>query len=133
MTDTPTTDSHRHSHPGEEWETKLLTGVSVESRRPLSHGEARDANEVVNDIVGRLAALTVRRQCNQHSCMLPSTGACEHEDARRDADYLRHILDVLGLPQGFQSVTEGDRVELLDALAQRPTLEVDRYAAVTDD
>jgi hypothetical protein len=111
----------------------MLTGVSVRAERPLTHGEAREANQAVSDIVGKLAALTVRRQCNQHACTLPTTGACEHEDARRDADYTRHILDVLGLPQGFQAVTEADRSDLLNALAQRPTLNVDTYPTVTED
>ena len=133
MTDTPDSEASRQSRPGETWETQLLTGVSVESRRPLSHGEAREANETVNDLVERLATITVRRQCNQHACTLPSTGACEHEDAHRDADYLRHMLDVLGLPQDYVEVTESDRTDLLDALAQRPALNVDSYASVTDD
>jgi hypothetical protein len=107
--------------------------VSVSTEKPLTHGEAREANLVASDIVGKLAALTVRRQCNQHTCTLPATGVCEHEDARRDADYLRHILDVLGLPQDFQDVTEADRANLLTAMAQKQTVDVDRYQEVLED
>jgi len=133
MTDTPTPDDHQRTRPGEVWEAQLLTGVSVRAERPLTHGEAREANETVTDIVGKLAALTVRRQCNQHACTLPATGACEHEDARRDADYLRHMLDVLGLPQEFQEVTEADRASLLDAMAQKTVIGVDRYETIVED
>ena len=132
--DTPDSSDHQHTRPGEAWEAQLLTGVSI---APVdaspTHGEAREANLVVNDVVARLAALTVRRQCNQHACTLPSTGACEHEDARRDADYLRHVLDVLGLPQSFDEVTEDDRANLLTALAQKQTIGVDHYAEVVED
>lgn len=131
MTDTPDPD-RQHTRPGEAWEAQLLTGVSV-AAAPVTHGEAREANQVVSDVVAKLAALTVRRLCNQHACTLPSAGTCEHEDARRDADYLRHMLDVLGLPQDLQEVTETDRANLLSALAQKPTLGVDHYAEVLED
>ena len=133
MTDTTYTDDPQHTPPGRDWETKLLTGVSVPVTKPLTHGEARDANQVVSDVVAKLAATTVRRMCNQHSCTLSSTGTCEHEDARRDADYLRHILDVLGLPGDFQEVTEQDKANLLSAMAQKPTLGVDRYETILED
>lgn len=133
MTDTPDNGNRQLSHPGETWEAQLLTGVSVPAEQPLTHGEMRDANQVVSDVVAKLAAFTVRRQCNQHACTLPSTGACGHADARRDADYLRHVLDVLGLPQEFQEVTEADRANLLAALAQKPTLGVSSYSEVLED
>lgn len=134
MTDTPDPSDRQHTRPGEAWEAQLLTGVSVAPADATpTHGEAREANLVVTDVVGKLAALTVRRQCNQHACTLPSTGACDHPDARRDADYARHILDVLGLPSDFQEVTEADRKSLLDALAQKQTIGVDRYADVLED
>lgn len=132
MTDTPETSAQQLTQPGEVWETQLLTGVSVAVDRPLTHGEAREANQTVTDVVGKLAALTVRRQCNQHDCTLPTTGVCEHEDARRDADYLRHILDVLGLPQSFEDVTEEDRANLLNAMAQKPSIDVDKYSEVLE-
>lgn len=133
MTDTSETDDQPRTPPGAAWEAQLLTGVSVAAARPLSHGEARDANQVVSDVVAKLAALTVRRQCNQHACSLPATGACEHADARRDADYLRHMLDVLGLPGSFEDVTVADRANLLDAMAQKPTVGVDKYSEVTEN
>jgi hypothetical protein len=130
MTDTHSTNDQ---HPGAAWESQLLTGVSVPVTRTATHGEAREANQVVHDVVAKLAAATVRRQCNQHSCTLSSTGTCEHEDARRDADYLRHILDVLGLPGDFEEVTDEDRANLLSAMAQKPTLGVDKYETVLED
>jgi hypothetical protein len=133
MTDISAPDDHQRTRPGEVWEAQLLTGVSVTAEKPLTHGEAREANQAVHDVVGKLAALTVRRQCNQHACTLPSTGACEHENARRDADYLRHVLDVLGLPQDFQQVTEADRAGLLDAMAQKQAIGVDRYETIIED
>ena len=133
MADTRWTDDPQHVRPDAAWEAQLLTGVSVPVERPLTHGEAREANQVVSDVVAKLAALTVRRQCNQHACTLPSTGTCDHEDARRDADYLRHVLDVLGLSQSFEDVTEADRADLLSALAQKQTIGVDRYSEVLED
>lgn len=133
MTDTHSTDDRQHVHPDASWEAQLLTGVSVPVTTMTSHGEAREANQVVNDVVAKLAATTVRRMCNQHSCTLSATGTCEHADARRDADYLRHILDVLGLPGDFQEVTEQDRANLLSAMAQKPTLGVDKYESVLED
>lgn len=132
MTDTPETGNQQLTHPGGVWEAKLLTGVSVAVSRPLTHSEAREANQTVNDVVGKLAALTVRRMCNQHDCTLPTTGTCGHEDAGRDADYLRHILDVLGLPGSFEDVTDEDRANLLDAMAQKPPIDVDRYTEVLE-
>lgn len=133
MTDTPETDDRQFPPPGGAWEAQLLAGVSVDAREPISHGEAREANQTVSDVVAKLAALTVRRMCNQHACTLPATGACGHEDARRDADYLRHMLDVLGLPGSFEDVTEADRANLLDAMAQKPVVGVDKYSEVTED
>lgn len=133
MTDTHPTRDDKRVPPGSAWETQLLTGVSVPVTRTTTHGEAREANQVVNDVVAKLAATTVRRMCNQHACELSATGACEHPDARRDADYLRHILDVLGLPGDFQEVTEQDRANLLSAMAQKPTLGVDSYSSVLED
>lgn len=133
MTDTTHTDDPQHVAPGRTWERQLLTGVSVPVTRTTTHGEAREANQVVNDVVAKLAATTVRRMCNQHTCTLSSKGTCEHEDARRDADYLRHILDVLGLPGDFQEVTDEDRANLLSAMAQKPTLGVDKYETILED
>lgn len=133
MMDTPETDDHQFPPPGGAWEAQLLAGVSVAAREPISHEEAREANQTVSDVVAKLAALTVRRMCNQHACTLPATGACGHEDARRDADYLRRMLDVLGLPGSFEDVTEADRANLLDAMAQKPVVGVDKYSEVTED
>jgi hypothetical protein len=133
MTDTPETDDRQFTRLGETWEAQLLAGVSVAAREPISHGEAREANQTVSDVVAKLATLTVRRMCNQHDCSLPATGACGHEDARRDADYLRHMLDVLGLPGSFEDVTAEDRANLLDAMAQKPTVGVDKYSEVTEN
>lgn len=132
MTDTPDTSTRQYTRPDAGWEAQLLTGVSVPVQRPLTHGEAREANQVVSDVVAKLAAMTVRRMCNQHSCTLSSKGTCEHSDARRDADYLRHILNVLGLPGDFQEVTDQDRENLLSAMAQKPTLGVDRYETIIE-
>lgn len=133
MTDSPEPADQQLSRQGEAWEEQLLAGVSVASREPVSHDEAREANQTVSDVVAKLAALTVRRMCNQHACTLPATGACSHADARRDADYLRHMLDVLGLPGSFEDVTAADRVNLLDAMAQKPVVGVDKYSEVTED
>ena len=123
----------QHQRPDEAWERELLTGVSASASPETSHGEAREANLMVTDVVTKLAVLTVRRQCNQHSCELPSTGVCGHEDARRDADYLRHVLDVLGLPGDLLEVTEADRANLLTAMAHRSTTDVDRLTDYVSD
>jgi hypothetical protein len=45
-----------------------------------------------------LARLTVRRYANQHGCCQASTTtACIHPDHRRDVDYARWLLTMLGL------------------------------------
>lgn len=133
MTDAPRRDDRRYVRPGDAWESQLLAGVSVPVGELSTHQEVRDANLVVDDVVAKLAALTVRRQCNQHVCTLPATGVCDHEDARRDVDYMRHILDVLGLPGSYADVAETDRAELLQALSQRSTVTVASYAEVISD
>lgn len=133
MMDTPEPNERRFTRQGETWETQLLEGVSVNAHESVSHSEAREANQAAADVVAKLAAFTVRRVCNQHACTLPITGACGHEDARRDADYLRHMLDVLGLPGSFENVTEADRASLLDALAQKSVVGMDKYSEVAED
>jgi hypothetical protein len=80
-----------------------------------------------------MAVMTVRRACNRHTCTLPSEGRCEHSDARKDADLLRHVLDVLGLPGDFQTVSESDKLNLLSSLSDDPAIDVDRYSEVIDD
>lgn len=133
MTDTHTTRDGHHTPHGSTWETQLLMGVSVIATPAATHSETREANQIVNDVVAKMAAATVRRMCNQHACELPKTGACEHPDARRDADYLRYVLSVLGLPGDFQEVTEQDRANLLSAMAQKPALGTGKYSSIVED
>lgn len=42
-----------------------------------------------------LAVVRVRRECNQHRCT--DGPQCEHPNHRRDVDYLRECLSMLGL------------------------------------
>jgi hypothetical protein len=130
MMDTPAS-TPRYQRPDEDWERGLLAGVSTAVGD--THGERQDHNQTVGDVVAKMAAMTARRRCNRHGCTIPTTGVCEHPDARLDADYLRHILDVLGLPGDFQPVTEDDRVNLLSSLAQREEIGPGHYGDDVED
>lgn len=97
-------------------EAAMLTGVVVS---PGSRDEARQANVDAHAVIGKMAATTVRRLCNQHRCTAPAGTPCGHPEHRRDADYLRHVLTLLGLPGDYQEVTQEDREQLLVSLAQQ--------------
>lgn len=43
------------------------------------------------------AATLVGRFTNQHACSAPAGQVCVHPDHRRDVDYTRVMLDLLGL------------------------------------
>lgn len=79
----------------------------------------RDTSVV--DVITRMATMTARRMCNQHDCRATHDSPCEHPDHRRDVDYLRHVLDVLGLPGDFQQPSDGDHDELMCSLRDLPT------------
>jgi hypothetical protein len=53
----------------------------------------------------RVAALCVRRFCNQHACQ---GAGCAHRNHRRDADSLARTLDILGLPGTFPVLEDSD-------------------------
>lgn len=93
-----------------------LTGVTAAQDR---HQAVYDANQDVGSVAAKLAASMVRRMCNQHGCEMPLKGTCDHPNHRRDVDYLRSMLDLLGLPQDFEEVTQADRDNLLLSLAQQ--------------
>lgn len=71
-----------------------------------------------------LAAMTVRRMCNQHRGECTGLG-CTHPNHRLDVDYLLSedrefpgMLDMLGLPRECPDITEQDRVVWLKWLRQ---------------
>lgn len=101
----------------EEDADQVLVGVSdVSGAREATLDEDQQSDMVA----GKLAALMVRRQCNQHSCLKPSTGTCDHPDHRRDVDYMRHCLEVLGLTSDYPELTESDRRAWLGGLKSNP-------------
>lgn len=92
------------------------------------HASRVDPDEAL-EIQHRLAARTVRRICNQHSC---SGADCTHPNHRKDADYLLSededypgMLDMLGLPRNYPEITERDRIVYLKWLRQAGPPEVD--------
>lgn len=93
----------------------------ISRARGPRHASRVDSEQAV-DIERRLAALMVRRICNQHAC----TGTdCAHENHRRDVDFLLSartqdpgMLDMLGLPREYPDVTEKDRITWLKWLRQ---------------
>lgn len=92
---------------------QVLVGISDSS----GSREATMADDRSRDAVAmKLAAMLVRRQCNQHGCEKPATGACGHPEHRRDVDYMRHCLDVLGLPSELPDLTPRERQEWLGGL-----------------
>jgi hypothetical protein len=56
----------------------------------------------------RLAALTVRRICNQHKCS-PADGPCDDPQHRQDVDFLKSMLTMLELPGRVLNVTNEER------------------------
>lgn len=103
----PTTQSP----PGE---AGSLTGLVVTEN---TQQDVRQSNLDAADVIQHLAATRVRRMCNQHRCSGPG---CQDPNHRRDVNYLRHTLDVLGLPGTYREPTQEDRDQLLTSLAQQP-------------
>lgn len=93
-------------------EMAVLAGITAE------HGLASDREKDAvrqADLAGRLAALLVRRQTNQHGCRPP----CRHPDHARDVDYCREMLEMLGLPLEYPRVTAKERDEFVGSVATR--------------
>lgn len=105
---------------------------SEPAKRPPGPRHARQVDpEMAVDIERRLAAMMVRRICNQHKCTGPG---CTDENHRKDADYLLStdkrydpvtgvllpsgMLDMLGLPHECPDITEKDRTTWLKWLRQ---------------
>lgn len=86
---------------------------------PATRSQTVRMNEnVIMDLTQRMAALTVRRMCNQpsHQCQ-PSAGACGHENHERDAVLLLpEMLDALGLPADVPVVSDEERKNWLSGL-----------------
>lgn len=94
-------------------------------RRPRHATRVDDATGEA--IQQSLAAMTVRRKCNQkdHQCTAPRTGSCEHPNHRRDADLLLStdqrypgMLDMLGLDHAYPQCSEKDRATWLKWIGQ---------------
>lgn len=98
------------------------------SRRPRH--AARIPDEVGEDIHQRMAAMMVRRMCNQHQCTQPTTGVCEHPNHRKDNDYLHSVdkeypgmLDMLGFGHDYQPYTEDEKQTWLKWIGQSGPVE----------
>lgn len=96
-------------------EAAALTGIVV---TPGTQDGVHQSNRDAHGVITRLAAQMVRRKCNQHQC---EGAACAHPNHRRDVDFLRHCLEVLGLPGDHQEVTPEDRDNLMSSLSHQPT------------
>lgn len=76
--------------------------------------------DAIADLTQRMAALTVRRKCNQpdHQCQ-PSSTPCQHRHHRRDATMLLpEMLEMLGLPGEFPELSEDDKKNWLSGLKE---------------
>jgi len=100
----------------EEVEDSAVAGISASAGTHRKTAEQLDEADL---LMRQLAALTVRRQCNQHGCTLPATGACGHAEHRRDVDYLAHCLEVLDLPRELPQITDEDRKAFLKGTVKR--------------
>lgn len=110
---------------------------TVTARRPRHATRVDEA--VALDIQQRMAAMQVRRKCNQedHRCTAPSTGSCEHPNHRRDADLLLStdgeypgMLNMLGLDSAYPAYDAKDKVTWLKWLGQAgPPEDLDETAA----
>lgn len=123
-----TTMPVRSSDP-EPGEASMLTGIVVPS---TTHADARQANLDAGDVITKMATTMARRMCNQHGCTAPSGRPCRHPDHRRDVDYLRHVLSVLGLPGAHEAVTPEDREQLLVSLAHQNVDDLGNVEPSTD-
>jgi hypothetical protein len=103
-------------------------------RKPRRKGQVDPA--VAADINRRMAAMMVRRMCNQHECTEPETGSCEHPNHRRDNDYLLStdrkypgMLEVLGFDTAYPSYTQAEKELWLRSIGQAGPDEEDSIAA----
>lgn len=84
-------------------------------RRPRHAGRIPD--DVAEGILRRMATVGVWRKTNQHDC--PQRD-CTHLNHRRDAEYTREMLDMLGLDRTGASYTEAEQRTLLKWIGQAP-------------
>lgn len=90
----------------------FITDSSVESDRI--------ATEAVGEATRLLAALAIRRQCNQHQCTAASRMTDpNHTHHRRDVDYMSDMLKMLGLDDVPVVTAPEDRDELVRVIRQR--------------
>lgn len=99
--------------------------TSTTPRRPRHAAQVPD--ELAEDILRRLAAMRVRRQCNQHRCTAADPADCTDPNHRRDADLLlstdaHHpgMLDMLGLDTSYPQYTEAERQTWLRWIGNAP-------------
>ena len=55
-----------------------------------------------------MAAMQVRRLCDQHECTARETGSCDHPNHRRDMHFLLEMLSYLGLEAEYPAYTPDD-------------------------
>jgi hypothetical protein len=84
--------------------------------------QLNDKDRRIQDQENRLAAQRIRRMCNRHNCELWRDlseervhwwadiigPACSHPNHKRDADYLKRMLDICGLSGGIPDLSEDD-------------------------
>lgn len=84
-------------------------------------GNTRDDTVHQLELADRLAALTVRRQTNQHHCRAVRNErgdpVCDHPEHRRDVFYCLEMLDLLGLDHAYPVVTDEERQEYVGGVA----------------
>jgi hypothetical protein len=56
----------------------------------------------------RMAAMHVRRLCDQHECTARKTGSCDHPNHERDMHFLREMLSHLGLDAEYPAYSPDD-------------------------
>lgn len=103
--------------------------LSTQNRRRPKYA-ARVPDDIGRDIHHRMAAMLVRRMCNQHQCTTPKTGTCDHPDHRKDNDYLHSVdenypgmLDMLGFDHDYKPYTEDEKKTWLRWIGQSGPVE----------
>jgi hypothetical protein len=90
----------------------MLIGLDKKVTRKQEKLTDREAQQLVQ----RMAAMTVRRYANRHACAQALVNACNHLDHQRDSLDLLDLLEMLDLPEEYDPPTEEDREALLESL-----------------
>lgn len=66
-------------------------------------------HDTAADIERRMAAMKVRRRCNEHDCQAPKAGTCNHPNHRQKVHGALEVLEMLGLDPAYPAYTEAEK------------------------